>query len=307
MPSPRSRASRPPKRAGGFARPSKAHSRPPGSTGSRLAGLGNEYLSYFATPEEYDRQHYEGGFTLYGRTASVLVTERLTGLAQALATGSPAPAAQPFDSTNGLRPDAEPFPKGADRGTITMQPKDVDRLARVKLAWDGGPAGEDRPLDASFVSIQRRTRGGRYRTQANDLGLQIAWTTDIDGHYVAVWEVPLDAPVGTYRIVVSANGYRLTSTPFTVAVSRGLGVEQVSGDRALRLTYPDAETNVDFTYRPHVARGGTVRFRRSGRSETVRARGGRELPIPGAGPVVIPAGGARDRHGNTNAEEIRLR
>ena len=272
-----------------------------------LAGLGNEYLSYFATPEEYDRQHYEGGFTLYGRTASVLVTERLTGLAQTLAAGTPAPAALPFDPTNGLRPDAKPFAKGADTGTITTQPKDVERLARAALAWKGGPAGEDRPLDAAFVSVQRRLRGGRYRTLMNDLGLQIAWTTDIEGRYVAAWEVPIDAPLGTYRIVVSANGYRLSSTPFAVRVSRRLGVEQVSGERAVRLTYPDALTDVDFTFRPHAARGGSVRFRRGGRTETSRSRVARQLPVPGAGPVVIPAGGARDRHGNTNAAEIRLR
>src|SRR5205085_10975399 len=29
-----------------------------------LSGLANEYLQYFTTPEEYQRQHYEGGSTL---------------------------------------------------------------------------------------------------------------------------------------------------------------------------------------------------------------------------------------------------
>ena len=32
-----------------------------------LAGLTNGYMSYAATPEEYDACHYEGSFTLFGR------------------------------------------------------------------------------------------------------------------------------------------------------------------------------------------------------------------------------------------------
>ena len=35
-----------------------------------ISGLANEFLQYFVTPEEYDRQHYEGGSQLYGRTAA---------------------------------------------------------------------------------------------------------------------------------------------------------------------------------------------------------------------------------------------
>ena len=37
-----------------------------------ISGLANEFLQYFVTPEEYDRQHYEGGSQLYGRLAANL-------------------------------------------------------------------------------------------------------------------------------------------------------------------------------------------------------------------------------------------
>ena len=37
-----------------------------GIAGSRLMGLTNEFIQYLTTPEEYDRQHYEGGSTIYG-------------------------------------------------------------------------------------------------------------------------------------------------------------------------------------------------------------------------------------------------
>ena len=38
-----------------------------------IIGLANEYISYFTTPEEYDMQHYEGAFTLYGPASGPLL------------------------------------------------------------------------------------------------------------------------------------------------------------------------------------------------------------------------------------------
>ena len=49
-----------------------------------LIGLANEYVSYFATPEEYDAQHYEGASTLYGPASGPLVQHDLEELAQQL-------------------------------------------------------------------------------------------------------------------------------------------------------------------------------------------------------------------------------
>ena len=42
-----------------------------------LVGLANGYLSYFATPEEYDLQHYEGASTLYGPASGPLIAHAL--------------------------------------------------------------------------------------------------------------------------------------------------------------------------------------------------------------------------------------
>src|SRR5262245_35268068 len=51
-----------------------------------LVGLANEYLSYFATPEEYALQHYEGASTLWGPQAGPLLGRRLALLAATLST-----------------------------------------------------------------------------------------------------------------------------------------------------------------------------------------------------------------------------
>ena len=49
-----------------------------------VSGLANEFIQYFTTPEEYDRQHYEGGSTLYGPLSA--------NLPEAGAGGAGAPA-----------------------------------------------------------------------------------------------------------------------------------------------------------------------------------------------------------------------
>lgn len=98
-----------------------------------VAGYANEYLSYLTTPEEYDRQHYEGGSTLYGPFASVLLTEQLGELAGRMARGEPAQAPFPFDPRNGVVADGEPFPAGAAKGTAESQP-----AGRVFAKRNGG-------------------------------------------------------------------------------------------------------------------------------------------------------------------------
>src|SRR5206468_2868321 len=70
-----------------------------------LAGLANEYIQYFTTPQEYDAQHYEGGSTLYGRLESLVLQFGLSGLAKDLVGGTPAPAAYPYGPAHGLPDD----------------------------------------------------------------------------------------------------------------------------------------------------------------------------------------------------------
>ncbi len=42
-----------------------------------LIGLANEYLSYFATPAEYEMQHYEGASTVYGMASALFFEEEV--------------------------------------------------------------------------------------------------------------------------------------------------------------------------------------------------------------------------------------
>jgi len=67
-----------------------------------LVGLANEYLSYFATPEEYSLQHYEGASTLWGPQAGPLLGRRLAQLAATLSTAPRRSAPTDFHHRPGL-------------------------------------------------------------------------------------------------------------------------------------------------------------------------------------------------------------
>jgi neutral ceramidase len=276
-----------------------------------VSGLANDYLSYFATPEEYDVQHYEGGFTLFGRAASVALEESLVRLASRLAAGRPAPPPHPFNSSNGVHVTRARFPRGAARGIVFSQPHPVERLGRARFGWRGGPRGFDRPVDAPFVIVQRRVGG--WRAVTDDLGMEIVWSVDDEGRYEALWEVPLTARAGTYRFVVTANRYGLTSRPFRVRPSDELVLAPTSGrgraPRAVRLQYPRAVPDLDITFRPAAASGGRIAFRVNGRERVVERRRGTRFAVPGprAARVVVRAGAARDRYGNRNGKRLVLR
>jgi hypothetical protein len=239
-----------------------------GITGVQLSGLANEYLSYFVSPQEYDAQHYEGGSTMYGRESSVLVMQALQLLTKALVDGTAAAAPYDSDPRNGVADTAAPFGTGADSATARSQPQRTQRLQRAVFSWQGGPKGLDMPLGKAFVSIEWVGHG----TATDDLGLQVLWRVDDNGVHTAEWEVPRDAPVGSYRFVVTANHYRLVSQPFGVTPATTLSVQ------GSKVRYPDAVVNVDLTARPALADGARL---------TVR---------DGA----VAPGAARDRYGNCN-------
>ena len=62
---------------------------------SIIAGLTNGYLSYTATPEEYQACHYEGSFTLFGHQQGPWLRDGALSLAPALFDGGDAPMSFP--------------------------------------------------------------------------------------------------------------------------------------------------------------------------------------------------------------------
>jgi neutral ceramidase len=189
-----------------------------GVTHAIIGGLAFDYINYVTTPAEYEAQSYEGGSTLYGRNEGTFVVERLAELAKAIRSGGPAPEVYPMDVSFGVKPDGPPYPPGADHGTLTAQPAETVTKGEdtVKLAWDGGPNGTDRPVDRAFVRAERHV-GKRWRVVDSDLNLYMFWRVDDQGHYTLEWEPPRTIPRGTYRLRVTATRYELISNTFRVS------------------------------------------------------------------------------------------
>jgi neutral ceramidase len=272
-----------------------------------IVGYAGDYLNYFTTPAEYEQQAYEGGFTVFGEASAGVLRDTLVGLTQDLVGNRPAPAPYVFDPSAGVHVTSANYSAGGAAGIATGQPGSAARLGHAAFSWRSGSAGAnglDRPVDRRFVSIQRRS-GRRWVPVTDDLGLQIMWSSDGAGAYQAQWEVPLSATPGSYRFVVSAKRYLLASRRFSV--SDGAILTPAASGRSVTLGYPQPYLLNAWTYRPTDAAGGTVRFLADGRRRIVRERSTDQFPIPAGGTVSIPAGGARDRYGNTNPQAVRVR
>jgi neutral ceramidase len=278
-----------------------------------VSGLVNEYVLYFTTPEEYDRQHYEGGQTPFGRVSANLLKVEVANLARRLVRGEPAQPPVDFDPTNGVSPDGPPYGDGAARGEILEQPvSGVRRLNRIRMRWQGGPRGLDRPVDRAFLVAERRDPTGAWVRADDDLGLAMRWEVDRHGRYAVDWEIPRDMARGTYRFVVAARRYRLVSRPFEVRANETLNAVRADAEPALlavSLEYPAAVPDVDLTYRPATAPLHRVRFRVGERVVTVR--GGRRHVVFVRAPVGVPVrveqGDVVDLWGNSNRQALVLR
>lgn len=275
-----------------------------GIKGVVFFGYEGEYLDYWTTPQEYEMQHYEGGSTVYGEYASLVVRDAVADLAHRLMTGQPAPKPYAYDPNRGVHVTSAGYGPGSDHPVITAQPAAAyARLAHPTFAWTGGGHGVDRPVGTEFIAAQRWVRG-RWVTATDDLGLQIIWSGNAAGQYRAWWEVPASAPTGTWRFLVTAKRYTIASRPFRLAAATTL-TPVVSGSR-LAVDYPRARVNLDWTWRPAAASGITVTFVVDGRTVVVHGNGS-AVAIPAGTSVVVPAGGARDGWGNTNAARLVVR
>jgi neutral ceramidase len=273
-----------------------------------VSGLANDFIQYLTTPDEYGRQHYEGGSTLFGPATGVFVQERLAELVSLMAAGRPAPRPDSFDPVNGVEDDSSPYGLGAREGVARSQPDDIRRLRHARFRWLGAGRGLDRPLERPFVTVQRHA-AGEWRNFNDDLGLNILWKVDGHGHYTALWEAPRGAPLDRYRFLITANRYRLRSHDFELGPSNGLRARVAAsspGTAVVELRYPTPIENRDLTWRPHRAPGSRAEVRIGDRRVTVHADGDGRFRIEGrrGSDVVLGAGNARDDHGNRNGNRL---
>jgi len=198
-----------------------------------VSSLANEYSGYVATPEEYRRQHYEGGHTLYGPNTQAFLAAHAGRLAGEVArdglVSDPTPVRRWDLRVHRYWP--EPVPTAVERrwgGPAHFVDPTVRDDGWWEAEWiDVAPGNLDwhAPLVRVEASEGQGTDGGwrtaTYRGRAVD---DQGWAIEVsyvrqDGdehHYRVRWHDPAFAGGRRHRFVLEANGGQpeLASEPF---------------------------------------------------------------------------------------------
>lgn len=285
----------------------------PGSAASYrdviIAGLANDYDSYFATPEEYTAHQYEGSMTLFGPQESPLLTQELAGLAARMIAGTPVPdctvpATDPaFCATHPVHPNTSatavpPTPIDLDPtpATVAQPQRNLSRFEVAEFEWNGGAPSAEWRLDADRVQIQRHD-DGTWTTvfgDAHDTATVLRYDK-VDGahRWITQWDIARDIQPGTYRFHVeggygaapgTAAAYTLDSVAFTVSPSGALPVflqDRGSGTLVISAAHPQPDQQRSFRWRPRLVTTGEVSVTVAGSSEPIT------VPVDPSGETIV--------------------
>ena len=178
-----------------------------------VAGLSNAYSGYVTTAEEYDKQHYEGGSTHFGRWTLAAYQQVFHDMAVALRDQ------QAVISTlvpRDLRNDQSNFvtgvvydnpPLGKRFGQLISDANAQYRIGDTAQAafWTGHPRNNLR-TEGTFLEVQRKVNGTwQVVARDNDWSTQYHWLRK-DGFWgtsqaTLRWTIPAGTPPGEYRLV----------------------------------------------------------------------------------------------------------
>ena len=190
----------------------------------------NGYFGYTTTPEEYSRQNYEGGHTLYGRYSTPYLTTQLGVLTRDFLTKGEVQELQPAWTYRVKVGTFYPEPRpSTGRREVVAQPTPVraekaEEEDFVAFRWrDVGPRAVDLHRPLSRVEVERQHRwealwvnGEPIHDDGYDLEVRyLAARGEGMGEYEVRWYNP--APGGAYRFVVESRQGQpaLVSQPFT--------------------------------------------------------------------------------------------
>ena len=173
-----------------------------------IAGLSNDYHEYMATREEYTAQMYEGASTIFGPWQLAAIQQEARKLALTLAAGQPAPVL-PTGPKSPVTIDPQ-----SDFGKVSADAKaSYTQGDTVDVSFVSGYPGNDLKTMGSYLYAERRNAQGGWDPMAYDRDpeLTFIWHSNASlvntelGHagpstVEALWQIPHDAPAGTYRI-----------------------------------------------------------------------------------------------------------
>jgi neutral ceramidase len=191
-----------------------------------IVGLANEYLSYVATPEEYDVQDYEGGSTLFGPSEAECFF-RLADAARADRTAPPSREVGAVSFSPGSPPLAlfgperwsERQPWWTSSLTALFRRSSVPAVRWPRFEWIGTRPGVRETADQHATVLKRSANVWDVAETEDDSNLLLVL---VDGgpprHWSATWIPPLDTdPKTTFAFEVErADGSRHCSSPFSL-------------------------------------------------------------------------------------------
>ncbi|TGK02909.1 alkaline ceramidase [Leptospira langatensis] len=186
-----------------------------------IISCANGYFGYVTTPEEYTRQHYEGGHTLYGPGTQPFLQAHLVDLTKNLpaAGGKESfPSSWKYDLD---RSDRYPEAKSAEgKREVIDQPELILAETNMEKYWvfkykDVGASQIS--LHESLVSIESKEEGGEWKELTrdgevvNDKGVDLEVKRDSNsGKGMAVYEIrwynPEQYAKRKYRFVIQPRG-----------------------------------------------------------------------------------------------------
>ena len=246
-----------------------------------LSGLTNGYISYTATPEEYDACTYEGGFTLFGTNQGAVWRQTGKTIAEDLFAGrASAPGIAPPAVGIGT-PNTPSISTTPNAGTPVTQPTAAKRYGRATFSWNGGDPSVDAERNEAFVTLERQN-GASWDAVGTEEGendtTELDHATDV---WTETWQFGRCDPTGTYRFRVTGKAdkgsgvapYTLTSDTFTVGAMDPITATRTTAGNEVRVTALYPNPGASLLALPRVVRSGTatVEVQRGGNPVEVEA------------------------------------
>ncbi|CRK61939.1 FIG01123778: hypothetical protein [Alloactinosynnema sp. L-07] len=193
-----------------------------------IQAYANDYSQYVTTPEEYDKQQYEGGSTLFGRNTLPAYQQEFAKLAQSLRTGTPlaagpTPGKPPFTDLNlqtGVVFDDKALTQKF--GQVLTQPSAAyQRGQTVTVKFVTGHPKNNLRRNGTFLEIYRQVAGQWVRVADDgDWSTRYRWERVgvANSEATITWAIPADTPPGSYRVVHHGDwksGWTGAISPFT--------------------------------------------------------------------------------------------
>jgi neutral ceramidase len=184
-----------------------------------IAGLANDYTSYLTTPEEFDKQHYEGASTLFGPRSEPVMSSLYARMAEHLEEGIVYPSKPVPDYSKGVWSGyIKPLPDikaiWESWGREIDAPDRVIRIGEIARArFRAGNPSNDLATMKGYLEVQRNEANSgeapKWITVARDWDLETTfrWKRATNfkciecGESQLVWTPPEGTPSGEYRFL----------------------------------------------------------------------------------------------------------